>query len=138
MTVSVGQAIYTALAASSDVTTRLATWHGSPAIFTLDDAPDDAPRPYVVSPAALERVRDLDLDDPPLQSVSRQVFIFGDRPDPGGDLDVLADLAATALEGLSIEGAVMSGVQVAGPTGLDPSRQDYGRSITVDAFFTEV
>ena len=47
------QAIYDKLANDGTLTALLATYNGSPAIFTIDPAPGDAELPYIVTAGAV-------------------------------------------------------------------------------------
>lgn len=98
-------ALYTALAAASPVTSKLATYGGGPAIFTARPVPADATRPYL----ALSMVADPSED---ALNVTRRRAVYDvsavlDYTGSTAATDLLAEAIRTALhqKRLTISGA---------------------------------
>lgn len=138
---AIGRAMYDVISADGTVQDLIGTHGGAPAVFDQDSAPSDYTQglaqvePYVVMPGAIDHDPELDLDG--LEGVTMAVLIYG----PGtATVEPLAEAVAAALEwGLpeaNVEGVILHGVEVSGPTAIEPTERSVGRTVQVEVEFT--
>lgn len=128
---SFAQAIYDRLVANGTLTALLATYNGSPAIFTTDPAPGDAELPYIVTagdvihlPADTKTSRGRD--------ISRDVRCYAAADGSAIVVEAIAEQVRASLhrQPLTISGFDWILSNCTGPIAADES-DAYGRIITV-------
>ena len=124
-------ALYDLLTGDATLAALLATYNGSPAVFTTDPAPGDAEKPYLVSAG---HVVDLPFDTKTGlgREVQRDVRCYAEADGSAVVVEAIAERVRALLhrQALNVSGFcwILSGVT--GPTVAD-ERDVYGRVLTV-------
>lgn len=124
-------ALYDLLTGDATLAALLATYNGSPAVFTTDPAPGDAEKPYIVSAG---HVVDLPFDTKTSlgREVQRDVRCYAEADGSAVVVEAIAERVRALLhrQALNVSGFrwILSGVT--GPTVAD-ERDVYGRVLTV-------
>lgn len=125
------QAIYDRLAGDVTLTGLLATYNGSPAIFTTDPAPGDAVLPYIVSAGEVAQAP-LDTKTSRGRSVIRDVRCYAEADGSTVVIEAMAERARALLhrQALTIAGFTWLISDCSGPTVAD-ELDAYGRIISL-------
>lgn len=124
-------ALYDLLTGDATLAAMLATYNGSPAIFTTDPAPGDAEKPYIVSAG---HVVDLPFDTKTSlgREVQRDVRCYAEADGSAVVVEAIAERVRALLhrQALSVSGFRWILSSVTGPAVAD-ERDVYGRIVTL-------
>jgi hypothetical protein len=132
------KAIYDALAADATLVAMLATYEGSPAIFTSDPAPGDTALPMVVSAGEVSQVPN-DTKTSRGRSLIRDVRCYADASGSEVVIEAIAERVRAILhrQPLSIDGFTWLISDVTGP--VIANEPDYmGRILSLSLTAQEV
>lgn len=124
-------ALYDLLTGDATLAALLATYNGSPAVFTTDPAPGDAEKPYIVSAG---HVVDLPFDTKTSlgREVQRDVRCYAEADGSAVVVEAIAERVRALLhrQALSVSGFRWILSSVTGPAVAD-ERDVYGRIVTL-------
>lgn len=125
------EALYDVLAGDATLGTLLSTHEGSPAVFTMDPAPEGAELPFVVSAG---HVADVAFDTKTTlgRQVWRDVRCYADADGSALTVEAIAERVRELLhrQTISVTGFEMVVAACAGPVSADES-DAYGRIVTI-------
>lgn len=130
-------AIYDKLTADATLTAMLATYNGSPAVFTTDPAPGDATRPYLVTAGEVAQAP-FDTKTTRGRDVMRDVRCYADADGSAVVIEAIAARVRALLhrQPLEIVGFDWVLSSCSGPIVAD-ERDVYGRIITLSLMAQE-
>lgn len=127
------EAVYDRLMGYANLTALLASYNGSPAIFTNDTAPHDAARPYVIAPGNISEIP-FDALNATGQRVTRDVRAYAENTGSALAIEAIARQVRQALHRAPLSatgGQVVRTLVIGG--GVAPTDDTLvGRFITVE------
>ena len=125
------KAIYDALSDDSTLTAMLSTYESEPAIFTVDPAPGDADKPFIVISPILDQAP-FDTKNSRGRSARVDVRCYAEATGSAADIEAISERVRSLLhrEPLTIDGHAWLWSSCFGPISADEA-EAYGRIVTV-------
>ena len=132
------EGFYDVMAADATLTALLATYNGSPAIFTVDPAPDDAELPYIVTAGEIVSSA-FDTKTTRGRELRRDVRCYAEADDSAVTVESMAERVYTLFhrQTIAIEGFGVWVAECSGPIAAD-EEDAYGRVVTVRLLLVEL
>ena len=134
---SVSSAFYNMLALDSDISSLVATYGGSPAVFTSSRVPEDATLAYIWSPPSISDVP-FDSKTTTGREIHRQIGCYAE--DTGSDLAIeeLAEVVRSVFHRQTVNvGQVNYHCTASGPIVAPTGEGIVGRIITIRLIYQE-
>lgn len=134
---AISQAFYDVLSADDSLAALLATYGGSPAVFTMDPAPGDAVKPYIVTAGeAVHRPYDTKLTRG--RELWRDVRCYADDSGSAAVIEEIAERVRALLHRqiIDVDGFTVWVAECVGPIVADEPGA-YGRIITTRIIMME-
>jgi hypothetical protein len=137
--VDLSQPLYAALTGVSDGIDGLATYHGSPAVFTRRPVPIDCGFPLIIT-AGYVTYSDQDFIADEMADLVRDIGIFGNKPDHYRLVEQIAfdvrDLFHRNRESLTVPGWHVVDIRCKGPVEINDDDQVIGRNVSLQIRLT--